>query len=385
MDPYGYDEDQAAQIAAAMSAVPLEQERLRARQKRATAMMGAAMPDGRQVGRIYVASSPLEALSSAMSRIQGNRMADQAERDYAPIGDQARQAGAMQFRIQRADKARDYGLKDREAQLAEARAMSAEAEQAASAKAREVQLGESARHNRAVEGLTRGAQEQDAWGYGQDASGGGVLYNKKTGGIVPLSPRGPGVSSPYPGKGHDMEKDVQALGKDLESVGQMRADLSTLDGYVSKGEVPGFGPIAGRVPDLVASNEAISARQAAKRIMASYIQMRSGTAASDKEVERLLAANGLGPTATPEAIRQGVSALRGMAAETVGRIEAKYHPEVVATYKGRGGVNREAFSSHDQAPANVAPEDAQAKAWADANPNDPRAAAIRQRLKAKGL
>lgn len=340
IDPYSAD------LAGAMTSLPFQQKALEAKQRRAQMIMALA-PDtqGMTVGPMhgYVAASPFAHLASAMAKIYGIKTARDAEQGYAPLAEQAGQAGAQQFRLQRSDKAREFGLRQREADLADMRAMAAESNAAAEAKAREAQLAESTRHNRAVEGLSRSSQEQDAWGYGQDASGGGVLYNKKTGQLVPLSPRGPGVQSPYPGKGHDLEKDVQSLGKDLESVGQMRSDLATLDSFVEKGDVPGFGPVAGRVPDLMASNEAISARQSAKRIMAAYIQMRSGTAASDREVERLLAANGLGPTATPEAIKQGVNSLRAMAAETVGRIEAKYHPDVVSTYKNRGGVSKDAF------------------------------------------
>jgi hypothetical protein len=246
------------------------------------------------------------------------------------------------------------------------------AQQQAEAAHRAAQLGLS----REELGLKRQAIDQDAWGYGQDATGGGILYNKKTGQSVPLSPRGsfPGAGSGL--KPQQFESDVQALGKDMEPIAKVQADLATLKGATEKGDVAGFGPVAGRVPGMLTSQEAVANRQAAARIMAGIIQMTSGQAASEKEVERLLEANGMGRTATDTQLKEGVGKLDAQYQNLVKQREAKYHPTVVQTYGDRGGFTGKAEASA---------EDQQAKAWADANPTDPRAAKILERLKAKGL
>ena len=114
------------------------------------------------------------------------------------------------------------------------------------------------------------------------------------------------------------------------------------------------------------------------RIMAGIIQMTSGQAASEKEVLRLLAANGLGPTATDAQLREGVGKLESQYRILTEQRRAKYHPTVVKTYTERGGYTA-------APPVALSPADVSAKEWAESNPNDKRAAAILERLKAKGM
>lgn len=196
---------------------------------------------------------------------------------------------------------------------------------------------ESARHNKAAEAQAAAAMEQDAWTYGQDATGGGFLFSKKTGEMRTLGPNGsfPGSGSGL--KPQQFEADVQSLGKDMEPIAKVQNDMATLKGAAAKGDVAGFGPVAGRVPNALANPEAVANRQAAARIMAGIIQMTSGQAASEKEVDRLLEANGLGRTATEAQIKEGVAKLDSQYQNLVQQRQAKYHPTVVDTYGKRGG------------------------------------------------
>jgi hypothetical protein len=187
--------------------------------------------------------------------------------------------------------------------------------------------------------LDRSRVDQDAWGAVADpVTGGIVMFNKKTGEVKPLGPGGgrpgPGLVSPKP---KDLENDVQALGKDLEPIQKAVPDIATLRSATSKDDVAGFGPIAGRVPDMLASSDGVANRQAAGRLMAAIIQATSGQAASEKEVARLLEANGMGRTATTEQLRQGVEKLAAQYDALLKQREAKYHPDVVKTYRSRGG------------------------------------------------
>lgn len=105
MNPWddGSDE-QAAQIAAAMAGLPYRQQALQAKMRRAGMLAGTQQPQGREVGRTFVASSPLEHIAAAMSRYVGMRDARQAEDAFAPLAHQAEQAGALQGRLARQDK-----------------------------------------------------------------------------------------------------------------------------------------------------------------------------------------------------------------------------------------------------------------------------------------
>lgn len=213
---------------------------------------------------------------------------------------------------------------------------------------------EAARHNVASEGLARSAQEQDAWRFGQDATGGGALYNSKTGEVVPISPNGS-----FPGRGaglkpQQFEADVQSLGKDMEPIAKVQQDMATLKAAAAKGDVSGFGPAAGYVPNALASNEGVSNRQAASRIMAGIIQMTSGQAASEKEVDRLLEANGLGRNATDAQIQEGVAKLDSQYQNLIRQRTSKYHPSVVSTYAQRGGFVGQGSEPAPQAAQNPA-------------------------------
>jgi hypothetical protein len=227
-------------------------------------------------------------------------------------------------------------------------------------------------------GMDREKMEQDAWSAVPDQSGGVVMFNKKTGEARPMGPQGPGrpAGAGTGLKPAQFEADVQSFGKDVEPIAKAQPDVAALLNATKPDDVSGFGPVAGRVPNMLMTDEGVANRQAAGRLMAAIIQATSGQAASEKEVDRLLEANGMGRTATTPMLREGITKLQAQYQNLLKQREAKYHPQVVETYRERGG-----FTSQSAA----TPADQQAKAWADANPNDPRAAAILERLKAKGL
>lgn len=185
--------------------------------------------------------------------------------------------------------------------------------------------------------LRKAALDQDAWSYGQDATGGGFMFNKKTGQTVQLAPNGafPGHGSGL--KPNQFEADVQAFGKDVEPLAKAAPDIAALKAATAADDVAGFGPVEGRLPNLVTPKEGIANRQAAGRLMAAIIQATSGQAASEKEVERLLEANGMGRAATTTQLRQGVAKLEAQYNNLLKQREAKYHPQVVQTYNERGG------------------------------------------------
>lgn len=199
-------------------------------------------------------------------------------------------------------------------------------------------------------GLKERSLDQDAWAFGQDATGGGFMFNKKTGAVVPLNPQGsfPGAGSGL--KPAQFEADVQAYGKDVEPIAKAEPDIKALESAAAKGDVAGFGPLSGRVPDFAVSDEGVANRQAAGRLMAAIIQMISGQAASEKEVARQLQARGLGQSATDAQFQIGTKALRREYDNLFRQRQAKYHPSVVQTYEARGGFGGNQGPSGGDAP-----------------------------------
>ena len=108
-DPYGDDSYEAtlAQMAQA-GAIPIEQARLMAAMRRAQANV-IPTPQGREVGRTYVASSPLEHLASAMSKVWANRDMQQAEAGFGALEKQAQAAGEARLRMDRAPAPAGWG------------------------------------------------------------------------------------------------------------------------------------------------------------------------------------------------------------------------------------------------------------------------------------
>jgi hypothetical protein len=141
----------------------------------------------------------------------------------------------------------------------------------------------------------------------------------------------------------NVEADIPRLGKELEPLAQMKTDIETLEGFAARDDIPGFGPVAGYVPDFMQGQEGTQARQAAGRTMANILMMQSGKAVSDKEVERQLQARGIGPRASPTQFREGVKALATEARDAAGRREAWFKPEVREALRARGGTTSEDF------------------------------------------
>lgn len=355
MDPWGSD-PYDSELAAAMATVPLQQQQILAKQRRAQMLMAAPTPQGMQIGRTFVASSPLEHLATAMMRIKGGQLNREADQAYGPLI-QAQQAGAEQAaRLQRFDVNRKFGLEAtkeaREGRTADAKiehdrgtlAETGRHNLATEGLGREEyglrlgQFGETQRHNRSLEGIENRKLDQNKYTFPVDPITGGIaVANKDTGQVtfgLGTPGGGPGTVTPKP---KDLEEDVQKLGKDMEPLSKARSDINLLRVAADKGNVEGFGPVAGRMPNLVTGDEGVANRQAAGRLMAAIIQATSGQAASEKEVERLLEANGMGRTATDAQFRQGIQKLDAQYQSLTREREAKYHPDVVNVYRTRGG------------------------------------------------
>lgn len=139
-------------------------------------------------------------------------------------------------------------------------------------------------------------------------------------------------------KEKDLDKQIEVLSKRTEGAPALRNDLATLDKYAAEKDIPGVGPLAGRMPNILTSDEGIEVRQAAKGVLSTLIREKSGTAASDREVERLMEELGMGDGATEAQFRLGLTRLRQQAVDTLKTKEAGARPEAVQEARRRGLV-----------------------------------------------
>jgi hypothetical protein len=137
-------------------------------------------------------------------------------------------------------------------------------------------------------------------------------------------------------QGDKVESDVQGLSKRMESAPGLARDISTLATAAQQPDIPGVGPIAGRLPDWMISDEGVKVRQAARGIIRNVIHESSGTAASDQEVDRIMGELGMKMGGSEDAFRLG---LEGLAQKTRALLKAKeagYRPEAVELARKRG-------------------------------------------------
>lgn len=127
-------------------------------------------------------------------------------------------------------------------------------------------------------------------------------------------------------------------------------------------DVPGFGPMAGMLPDFAVSQEGKDLRQAYASVRNSILKARSGGAVTDGEADRLLQELGEG-TGMPDAqVITGMANVTGFLRDRIANIQAGYTPEAVQTYQDRGGTVRlERLGTPKAGPAGFIPVEQRVK------------------------
>lgn len=147
-----------------------------------------------------------------------------------------------------------------------------------------------------------------------------------------------------------IETDAQKLQKTLgEMVPGVVTKLERLDKNLPGGidqtgagageDTPGVGVGMSLAPDWFLSPEGSAVQQDTRGLVADLIKIQSGTAASDKEVDRKLKEFGISPDSKESTYRRGVQNLKAEIQRAIESKEAAYRPEVVELYKSRGGVS----------------------------------------------
>lgn len=150
-----------------------------------------------------------------------------------------------------------------------------------------------------------------------------------------------------------LERDVQRAGEDLEGAGTLSGDLSYLDQMAAKDDIPGVGRWDSKKTGLLsvfASDDDTRTMQTMRSVVGRLLKERSGTAASDAEVERVMTELGMGPGATEQEFRVGLHRLRQDVGSALSTKQARYRPEVIRTYQERGGTTAQDVARRPTAP-----------------------------------
>lgn len=280
----------------AMGTIPLEQARLMRRRKLGEALLSTPGAQGRQVGQTYVAASPLEHLANAMSRGLGAYQVQGVDRDMQGLEQLAGKASAAQMAMQRADKDRDFRIRQGglDRQLA---ADAAERENRAAMLGHQGSvLTETIRHNQAMEGRPPS--------FPVLVGAGGEQFridprNPRAPAIPVVSEAGTPVVKPQPPAHASMADVVEAKRKMLsdaqvKTVAQYDTGLDSLRDIMARKAAIDTGPFAARrnaiAGKLGIDDPDISAfRASVGDSLATYIRSLSGAAVSDRERAFLVA------------------------------------------------------------------------------------------------
>lgn len=225
--------------------------------------------------------------------------------------------------------------------------------------------------------MRREAMDQEAWAAVPDQLGGVVMYNRKTGESRPMGPQGPGQPGAPRMPAFKTEGQSNAYGfagrirqarKDMEEAGYP----SGAQGYVDASAMGArSGPVSSLIPQEAASEPGSRYYTAARNLAAALLRKESGAAIGKDEWA--FAMSNYIPTQSdsPELRANKLKMLDIMENAMVAS----------AGPSGAQALDAPPAAEPAAAPAPaLSPQDAEAKAWAEANPTDPRAAAILQRL-----
>lgn len=198
----------------------------------------------------------------------------------------------------------------------------------------------------------------------QNAAGNGYTFNADLGGYVPKAPGGQFVPL-QGGPAAGTTKLTESEGKNTLYLSQMRDASNTLDALEKGGKAVSPALVAATgspYTNFMAGKTAQQAGQTQRQWAEAYLRAKTGAAATSGEVDNNIRTFFPVVGDDDETIKQKRAA----------RNQAEQDMTIPA---GRGADRAVA-----RKPPETSPQDKQAMEWANANPNDPRAAQIKQRL-----
>lgn len=150
-----------------------------------------------------------------------------------------------------------------------------------------------------------------------------------------------------------LDKETQSLEKRIGDITPgIVTKLSNLENLIPGGidgdessDVPGVGPAMFAVPDFMLGQDASDIQQNARGLAADLIKLQSGTAASDKEVDRKMKELGMSSSSKSSTFRSGVKRLKKQLEVELRNKEAGFRPEAKEIYKSRGGITHESVQA----------------------------------------
>lgn len=184
------------------------------------------------------------------------------------------------------------------------------------------------------------------------------------------------------------EKQLQDLGEAISKGGtagfysQYDAAKRIIDDPRFAKDLPGFGRLAGRLPDDLIGKEGVELRQAIGQMLAEYRKGVTGAGMSDAERAEYANITGLLQSGNEDSVRAGVDRLRESMDARTRAFAAGMRPEVATEYGRRIPRLQQVLTGSGPTAASgtsapITPDTLRAaQEWLRANPNHPKAAGV---------
>jgi|LakMenE01Jun11ns_1017448.scaffolds.fasta_scaffold9953494_2 hypothetical protein len=152
------------------------------------------------------------------------------------------------------------------------------------------------------------------------------------------------------------EGDVNKLSNtyDKSGVPSAAAVIQNVDALVPKdGDIPGYGRVAGMLPDFAVSQKGEDVRQAISQMFNIELKDRSGAAVTDQELNRLKREFGEGSWKSDDQLRKGIAQYKARLQQVIKNIEAGFKPEIIQEYRNRQGVDFASSISGGNQPSKI--------------------------------
>lgn len=149
------------------------------------------------------------------------------------------------------------------------------------------------------------------------------------------------------------------LGTQLEKSGipQAQQTLDNIDNILSKypknGDLPGYGPVAGSLPNWAVSKEGQELRQAVASLANINLKQRSGAAVTTQEYDRFKTELGNGTGMTPDRLRQGLTQMRSLIESQKKNYAAAAPDGAIEAYEANGGMPLSQYRTPQAKPAST--------------------------------
>lgn len=170
-----------------------------------------------------------------------------------------------------------------------------------------------------------------------------------------------------------LDKKVNSFSTQLDktNIPQFESLLSDIEGDIArlqKGDIPGFGPVAGNLPQFLLSREGQLLRQKIATLQNMTLKDRSGAAVTNQELNRLLNELGTGVLSTDDQLRSGLTNVRRNLDAVKRNVIAGVDDATLNEYQSRGGLQLQRGATR-QAQQPGSPQRVASKAQFDALPS----------------